>query len=221
MQLENLVGVITAALAVLTAIASMAAAIKSGVLKSLKLGPLELETNERAARAERYLRAKVSEMSTEVKASASGLDFETEQLERYYSQILSQSKISFWFSLVFASLGFAVIVLAAVFHKPETVGVTVTQVIAGVVMDAVSSLFFIQSRRAHEAMASFFEKLRKDRLHAESRRLCDEVSDARIKDALRVELILHYAEIPDSSSIAARIIKLIPDSDEPPKQPAA
>lgn len=209
----DIIGAIAAGVAVSVAAAALAAALKSGVLKSLRLGPIEIETSVRPKG--RSPRTEISSISEEVTSIAAGTDFETTQLERYYSQILSQSKISFWFSLIFASLGFAVIVVAAMLYRPESLGTTVTQVIAGVVMDAVSSLFFIQSRRAHEAMASFFEKLRKDRLHAESRRLCDEVTDPKLKDALRVELILHYAELPESPAIADRIIALIRNEQQP------
>ena len=195
--IENTISYITAAIALIAATYSVFGAVRSGAIRSLRFGNFEIQ-----GRPIHLLRR---ELETEA-GTPQERDFETAQLERYYSQILSQSKISFWFSLIFASLGFAVIIMAAVFYDPSKLGVTVTQAIAGVVMDAVSSLFFIQSRKAHEAMANFFEKLRRDRLHSESRRLCDEVSDPRLKDALRVQLILHYAEIPESTSIASRLL---------------
>lgn len=44
-----------------------------------------------------------------------------------FGSLVSQSKISFWFSLVFASVGFLLIVLAVFLYSGESFGATVAQ----------------------------------------------------------------------------------------------
>jgi hypothetical protein len=135
------------------------------------------------------------------------IPFETEQLESYYSQVLVQSKISFWFSLVFASIGFLIIVLAAFLHSTTDTNSTIARFIAGGVVDAVAALFFVQSKKAQESMADFFDKLRRDRNHLEARKLCESLESPAAKDALRIRLALHYAEVGSPDAIAESIIK--------------
>ena len=71
--------------------------------------------------------------------------------------------------------------------------------------DAVAALFFVQSKNAQAAMAEFFDKLRRDRQALEARRLCENIENAMMRDALRVELALNHAGIPDSSTVSKGI----------------
>ena len=72
-------------------------------------------------------------------------------------------------------------------------GTAIIKIFAGLIIDAVAALFFVQSRRAQEAMGVFFEKLRTDRQFIEGRRMCEEISNPAIKDKLKTILILHYS----------------------------
>ena len=197
---EEIIPGIAAAVSLGVAASAIAAALKSGVLKRLKLGAFEFEASEQDREEVRRLIAAASQIREEE------IPFETEQLALYYRQVLSQSKISFWFSLIFASLGFAVIVAAGFLYTGSNAGATVAQFIAGLVMDAVAALFFTQSRSAQKAMSEFFDKLRRDRQHLESRRLCDAITDPLLQNVLRLQLALHYAEIEDSSSVTKTLI---------------
>src|SRR5215213_7845324 len=161
---------VVAGLGILTAIGTIGAGLASGVLRRLKFGAFEIEASPREK----------EQVKAVIKAvAAEDLSFETEQLAQYYAQVLAQSKVSFWFSLVFASIGFMVIVLAGFLASSSSVGATVAQFSAGAIMDAVSALFFVQSKNAQTALGEFFDKLRRDRQQSESRKLCDEVSDPR------------------------------------------
>ena len=133
------------------------------------------------------------------------LPFEVEQLANYYAQILSQSKVAFWFSLIFASLGFLVIVVAAFLYSKTDSGSAIAQFVAGIIMDAVAGLFFVQSKNAQKPMGEFFDKLRKDRAQVESRALCEAVTTPEAKDALRVHLALFYAGVETHESVAKSI----------------
>lgn len=56
-------------------------------------------------------------------------------------------------------------------------------------------------------MGDFFDKLRKDRQQVESRTLCDSISDGKAQDALRVQLSLYYAGIPDYQLLSKDIVE--------------
>jgi hypothetical protein len=122
-------------------------------------------------------------------------------LREYHAQGLSQSRISFWFSLVFASLGFAIIAFSIVLFTQQTgdtlsgAGKPVFTLVAGTVIDAVSALFFVQSNKVRQLMTDFFDKLRTDRKLDESLKLVEAIGDAPIGSNLRALLAINFAEI--------------------------
>ncbi|MCD6003834.1 hypothetical protein K7H08_03165 [Halomonas sp. IOP_6] len=193
---QEFIGSILAGITASIAAASLYGALKAGVLRKIRLGSFEIEGNN--SDVIELKRAFAEAAGSETKE----VPFEIEQLANYYSQILAQSKISFWFSLIFASLGFAVIVVAAFLFQGVETGSTVAQFTAGVIMDAVAGLFFVQSRNAQKSMGDFFDKLRNDRAQAESRAICETIESPEAKDALRVHLALYYAGVGGHESIA-------------------
>lgn len=199
LEVTDVVGPIVAILAASATAASLAGALRAGVLKKVRFGAFEIETNSPEVQAFREALEHAGGRGKEA------IPFEIEQLANYYAQILSQSKVSFWFSLIFASLGFLVIVVAAFLYKDGASSSAIAQFIAGIIMDAVSGLFFVQSRNAQQSMGEFFDKLRRDRAQVESRALCDAVVSADAKDALRVHLALYYAGVEAHESVAKAI----------------
>ena len=195
---------------------SILGAMRSGVLRKVRLGSIELEAPDESAIAYRRGQEAVRE---ERVVNDVDVPFESQQLSKYYSQVLGQSRVSFWFSLIFASLGFAVIIAAALMYSEKSTGSSVASFIAGVIVDAVAALFFVQSRESQRAMAEFFDKLRIDRERLESRRMVDMLSDPLAKDALRLQLALHLAGVPEGKAIADGIIdaalKRHPTTEEP------
>ena len=183
------------AIAFLGVVVSILGALKAGVLTRFKFGAFELEAGLEDRRA-------VKEIIESAATSSEKVPFETEQLANYYSQVLAQSKVSFWFSLVFASIGFFIIVIAAFVHSQSDVGSTIARFIAGGVVDAIAVLFFVQSKQAQQSMGDFFDKLRRDRNHVEARKLCEALGTQEARDALRIRLALHYAEVgnPDENA---------------------
>jgi predicted PurR-regulated permease PerM len=198
-RLSDVAAVVVGFVAVLF---SIVAAIRSGALKSIRLGSFEIEAAAKEV-------AEAKEIIQKITAPDSDrVPFETEQLANYYAQVLGQSKVSFWFSLVFASIGFLIIVLAAFMHADADSGSTIARFVAGGIVDAVAALFFVQSKRAQESMAEFFDKLRRDRNHLEARKLCESLDTPEAKDALRVRLALHYAEVASADAISESIMKV-------------
>jgi hypothetical protein len=202
-SLADLAQYIVAGISIVVAVFSVLGAFRSGVLTKLRVGSLELEAGLSQDRA----RIKTAIESAVTKRDE--VPFEVEQLTNYYSQILSQSKISFWFSLVFASLGFVALLVAAFFYTSMTGGATVAQFVAGLIMEAVASLFFVQSKNAQKSMGDFFDKLRSDRLHMESRKMCETLQSRETQDALKTYLSLHYAGVPSAEIIAKEIFGVV------------
>ena len=200
MELKEIASAIVTAATVLTAVAVVFVAFRSGILRRLRVGSFEIVASPREREQTRALIESISHPDREP------VPFETEQLAQYYSQVLAQSKTSFWFSLIFASLGFAVIVIAGFLYSTTSQGATVAQFFAGVIMDTVAALFFVQSKNAQASMGEFFDKLRRDRQALEARKLCESLEDAVARDTLRIELALSYAAIPESSKVAKSIL---------------
>lgn len=126
-------------------------------------------------------------------------------LREYHNQGLSQSKISFWFSLAFAGLGFTVIVSAILMARNSTSEnsgdlwsqnvTTLVSGISGIVIEAVSALFFTQSNRARVLMSEFFEKLRVDRKLDDALALTREMKDEDRKSRLQSLIAMSFSGI--------------------------
>lgn len=121
--------------------------------------------------------------------------FEVKALSDYYNQALRRANLAFTFSIMFASIGFGVIIFAFVTHTASDIGGTIVKVTSGTIIDAVSGLFFVQSTSAQKSMGEFFEKLRLDRLNVEARELIGEIETVSMRDELRAQLVLKYSAI--------------------------
>ncbi|HEX6902134.1 MAG TPA: hypothetical protein VF789_20630 [Thermoanaerobaculia bacterium] len=132
-------------------------------------------------------------------------------LREYHAQGLAQSKISFWFSLVFASLGFSVIISAIItmdrsisLAQQDTTWLTL---IAGTVIDAVAALFFVQSNKARQLMVDFFDRLRNDRKLEEALSLASQLRDPILSSRLGVVLSLYLADTRPSDALLTSIVE--------------
>lgn len=121
-ELSNIVSILVAGASAIVAVLSIIGAMRAGVLTRLRVGNLvDIQATPQEREAAKALVAAAGGASREE------VPFETEQLALYYGQILAQSKISFWFSLIFASLGFAVIIVAVLLYTSGSIGATVAQ----------------------------------------------------------------------------------------------
>ncbi|NEA32021.1 hypothetical protein [Streptomyces sp. SID13031] len=117
-------------------------------------------------------------------------------LETYHNQGLSQSRVSFGFSITLGVLGFAIIAYAVLTKSPE-----IGAYVSGVVTEAVAALFFTQSNQSRELMARFFDKLRDDRRLEEALALADGISDSRLKSTLQALLAMQLIGSEHSPSV--------------------
>ncbi|AUR04011.1 hypothetical protein PhaeoP72_02044 [Phaeobacter inhibens] len=170
------------AVAILSVVAAIYSAFRSGVVKAIRFGSIAIEG---AIKKEDIEKAK----------AADNQPFEITALASYYNQALSRAQISFWFSLIFASIGFGVIIMAFASHDSADMAGSILKIVSGTIIDAVAALFFVQSTNAQKSMSEFFEKLRHDRLNAEAREMVAEIEEAEARDRVRIEMIGKYTGI--------------------------
>jgi len=172
----------------------------------LKVGRFSLELD-------RGIEAQVEQIRKQIppeSLKASPADRQYLLLREYYAQGLAQSKISFWFSLFFASLGFIVIIIAILGIEKNVQltqqGRTFIILLAGTIIDAVSALFFVQSNRARRLMTTFFDSLRADKNLEESLRLSAQVPDPILQSKLQILLALNLANVKSTDSTLSSLL---------------
>lgn len=198
--LSNLVPILAFAVAIISVV--MAAG-----RGKLKIGSLAVD----------FDRTALEDIRSRLKADqAQGGSQQYALLREYHAQGLAQSRISFWFSLAFASVGFAVIAVSiGIFLQStqdksagwlDTAGKPIFTLVAGTVIDAVAALFFVQSNKARQLMTAFFDKLRIDRKLDEALKLANAVSDPKIASNLKALLSLNFAEVIVDTEMFQKII---------------
>lgn len=123
-------------------------------------------------------------------------------LQTYHNQGLAQSRVSFWFSLVLATAGFAVIVVATYnFATDQSSASTPLPFIAGAITEAVSVLFFAQSNQARRLMQNFFSTLSEDQRREEALNLADSVDDPILRSAVKAAIAMQLIDSKVSPAI--------------------
>lgn len=125
-------------------------------------------------------------------------DEKLEQLiYNHHTQALSQSKIQFWFSLIAAVGGF-IFIIVMVYNASASVWYDyVVRVLPGVIIEAVSVLFFSQSRETRERSSDFLNRLREDRQYEKGIAIAESISDEGLKSTLKAEIALRLCGIND------------------------
>jgi len=118
---EQIFTSISVVVAVLSVLVGAASAIKSGAVRSIRIGSFEIEGGITPAQVEALESPNKQE------------PFEATALSNYYNHALSRANISFWFSLVFASIGFGVIIFAFATHTSADLAGTIVKATSGAV----------------------------------------------------------------------------------------
>lgn len=115
----------------------------------------------------------------------------------HHSQALSQSKIQFWFSLIAAIVGFIFIILMVCFTATDMWYEYIVRILPGAIIEAVSILFFSQSREARERSSDFLNRLREDKQYEKGIAIAESISDEQLKSKLKAEIALRLCGIND------------------------
>nr|DAJ57982.1 MAG TPA: hypothetical protein [Caudoviricetes sp.] len=114
----------------------------------------------------------------------------------YHDQRLSQSKWAFRLSFFGGIVGFLVIIFG-VWESGASKQIEIASILAGIITEAVSALFYGLSNSANEKISEFFQKLTEDENVQRSIELAEKIQDDKIRDELIVKLSLHLSGIPD------------------------
>lgn len=139
---------------------------------------------------------RVSELFTSDKTDLIEGEKEDELLKAYYRQVLSQSNISFTFSLIFSALGFIVIIFSLLRLNPSgnsQDSTTWANLVAGLIIEAVSALIFVQTNNARRTMIDFSEKIRLDRRLNEALEMIETMEDKVIQSKVKATLVLLFS----------------------------
>jgi len=141
-------------------------------------------------------------LSKTVPASIDGLE---STYRKYFDQVLWIDLLSRVFSMMFAAVGFFVIIAGAWKATTPTSTPTILtspaglQVFSGCIISAISTLFFNQSKIAKNLMERFFETLRNDRRYYEGIKMIEKLETKSARDRLREQYIQHALE-PSTST---------------------
>ena len=176
------------AIAILAVIFALILLIKTGMIKRTKLFGFTPGINAESIR-------NIAEIIDSIKkGETKEIPFEIEQFAKYYTQILYQMEVSFWFSMIFSLIGLSVLILT-LFSSPDiTLRTTVISFGSTAIIGVISILFFTRSTAAQREMEKFLDRLRKDRQQAEARKLADTINNSLLKDITKVQLALAYIE---------------------------
>ncbi|MBB3914132.1 TRADD-N-associated membrane domain-containing protein [Rhizobium fabae] len=219
MQLnEQIITVFSSALPLIVGLTALLAAFVFLSRGRIKFGALQFDFERRAR--ETILK----EIKDDV---AQGSSPQAALMREYHAQGLSQSKISFWFSLIFASLGFAIIALSiGLFLQNtgsgeswiDTAAKPIFTLVAGAIIDAVAALFFVQSNKARELMVEFFDKLRNDRKLDEALALMSDIDDVQIAAKSKSLISLSFAGVSVDKNVLDALFPAAPPFESAPSQ---
>jgi len=130
-------------------------------------------------------------------------------LAKYSAQGLAQSRISFLVSIIFAGLGFIVIlsgVGVAIFANKQATTALIP-VISGAIVDAVAGLFFTVNARTQKVMVEFFDKLRSDQRVEDAMDIASKLPDTTMASKLQALLALNFTEMKDIPDLFRQLIE--------------
>lgn len=114
----------------------------------------------------------------------------------YHEQRLTQSKRAFDLSVRGSIIGFIVIICSVIYgiyaNESQWPGIA-----SGVIVEAVSVLFYTISNAMNEKISEFFKELTKDSNVETAVRLSNDIADPMIKDNLKTKLALFLSGIDE------------------------
>ena len=116
-------------------------------------------------------------------------------ITNHHEQALREASTQFWFSLIAACIGFVFIAITFFISKDaEWVSKLVTA-IPGVIIEAVSALFFSQSKETRERSSDFLNRLREDRKFEKGIELANTIQDDTLKSKMLATIALSLCSI--------------------------
>ncbi|MCL2702374.1 MAG: hypothetical protein FWE91_02035 [Defluviitaleaceae bacterium] len=146
------------------------------------------------------LKSILSEISySQLKNIGSGpKDNDIESLIRnHHEQALNQASIQFWFSLIASVVGFVFIITMILVSAGSVWYEYLLGILPGIVIEAVSILFFKQSSETRERASDFLNRLRSDDQINKSIIIADSINDEALKSSIKAQIALHICGISE------------------------
>ena len=121
-----------------------------------------------------------------------------ELIKNHHKQALLQATVQFWISIFAAFLGFIFIVVVILLSPNAVWYKGLVNAIPGIIIEAISVLFFTQSKETRQQSSDFLNRLRQDRLYEKSIAIANEIQDEQLKAKLKAEIALHLCGINKS-----------------------
>lgn len=128
-----------------------------------------------------------------------------ELIQNHHEQAIQQSIIQFWFSLIASIIGFVFIIIIVVISENLQWYEYVLKTLPGVIIEAVSVLFFSQSKETRERASDFLNRLREDRQFTKSIEIIDTIEDEKLKSLVKAEIALHLCGIKNIDVITKEL----------------
>ena len=124
-----------------------------------------------------------------------------ELIKNHHEQAIRQSVIQFWFSLIASIVGFIFIIAIIILSDNIEWYEYIVKLIPGIIIEAVSALFFSQAKATREQASDFLNKLREDRQYAKSIDIINSINDEKLKSMVKAEIALNLCKINNSDKI--------------------
>jgi hypothetical protein len=128
-------------------------------------------------------------------------------VQSYHRQALDQAKVQFWFSVVAATVGFALILYMVLSAETTSTLDLLLRALPGAVIDAVAALFFRQAGETRERATALYDRLRTDNQRTQALAVVTSIENETIRSTVQAQIALHMAGIP---SISAELAPLLP-----------
>lgn len=119
-------------------------------------------------------------------------------LEMHHQQALQQSKVQFWFSILASIIGFITIIISVFIFLNNNWYDYILKSIPGIVIEAVSFLFFNQARETRDRAAKFFKELNYEKQIAKSVAIADTIESEEIKSKVKSQIALRIIGINET-----------------------
>lgn len=114
---------------------------------------------------------------------------------QYHQQAILQARVQFWFSLGAATTGFMYIMYTSI-SSTEGSWDTVIKTLPGVVINAVSLLFFSQAEKTRQRATEFYDRLRTDSNYPLAIDVLNNMTDPATQAIAQAQIAQHLFGVP-------------------------
>lgn len=116
-------------------------------------------------------------------------------IRSHHEQALTQATIQFWTSLIASIIGFVFIIIMIFIAKDSLWYEYILKTLPGIIIEAVSYLFFKQSSEIRNRASDFLNRLRNDEQISKSITIADSIEDENLKSQIKAKIALHICGI--------------------------